>query len=137
MLPGLAAGAVLLAATFAFDAIRERTQPPSFAATSIVWFLAGWAIHEAGASWIVTSSVLAALLVVAPIGLDRIGDDRVENRTGSRIATSCLVLVSAFALLCLLVSDHTPAIWHLVPLGLFVSAAAIIHGWTTRAPIVR
>lgn len=129
------AGALLLAATFAADAFHERTGPPAFAATAIVWFVAAWGLHELGASWTVTSTVLAGVLVGAPFLLDRISDDRSENRTGARTATSGLVLLCGIALLALV--DNGPELWRLIPLGLFVSAAAIIHGWTTRAPLVR
>lgn len=132
-----AAGALLLAVTFAVDAVLERTGPPSFAATSIVWLLIGWAAHELGASWTVTSTLLAGLLVGAPFLLDLIGDERSANRTGARTATSCLVLVSGLALLCLMDNGGSPELWQLIPLGLLVSASAILHGWTTRAPLVR
>lgn len=132
-----ACGALLLAVVFAFDAVSERTLFPAAAATAIVWLGAGYVARELGASWAVTATALAATLVALPFALDRIGDDRAANRTGARTATSILVLVSGVALLALIADSPTPSVGRLIPLGLFVAAAAVVHGWTTRAPLVR
>lgn len=132
-----AGGAFLLVLAFGADAWFGRSGAAAFGATSIVVLLAGWALHEAGLSWIVTDTVLAAALTGAPFLLDRIGNDRSSVRSGARTATSCGVMLLGVGLLALLDTSTSLTHWRLVPLGILVAGAALLHGWTTRAPLVR